>query len=167
MRESGFTLVEAQVSLVLTLVLVLGIGGLFLSAAKILRSLANFQERTSPYLLASRIAEDYSKAVFYEGKYYYRATGIGLGHGGRCVKIYGRKTQLVFFNGKLAKNCPEGEMVLFLRKKRIFLRGTELFMEVNGSVQPLASGVKEFLLGRGEDFVKVKVEAAQAIRRLR
>ncbi len=167
MRGSGFTLVEAQVSLALTLILALGIGWLFLSAAKILRRLAEFQEGISPYLLASRIAEDYSGAVFFQGGYYYRATGLGVGRAGRCVKIYGKRTPLVLFKGKLTENCPEGEVVLFLRKKRIFLRGRELFMEVNGRIQPLASGVKEFLLKRRGNSVKVSVNSAEAIRRLK
>ncbi|GEM_PF-3465679 len=167
MRASGFTLVEAQISLLLTLVLAAGIWGLFLAGARALERVEAFQRNLSPYLLASRIAEDYSRAVLYQGKSYYRAVGVGVGQSGRCRRVYGKKTPTVFHRGRLITSCPEGEVVLFLRKKRVFLQGDGIFLEVGGRVQPMASGIRSFRLTRQGKFVRVSVNGREVVRRLK
>ncbi len=167
MKESGFSLVEAMVSLLLTLIIAMGVGHLFLAGARVLRKMEEFQERSAPFLLASRIGDDVSRAVYLKDDFYYRAVGVGFSQDGVCRLLMGRRTSLVFYENKISGQCPSWGMVLFLRRKRVFLRGDTLYMKVGNRSQPMASGIISFSLERRGDEVKVRVNGEEVIRRLK
>ena len=167
MRESGFSLVEAMVSLLLTLIIAMGVGQLFLAGARVLRKMENFQERSAPFLLASRIGDDMSKAVCFKDGFYYRAVGVGFSQDGVCRLLMGSRTRLVFYENKLSGQCPSWGMVLFLRKKRVFLRKNTLYMEVSGKAQPMASGIDSFSVRKEGAALRVRVDSEEVVRRLK
>ncbi len=166
MKKSGFSLVESMVSLTLTLVLAMGIAHLFLAGARVLKRVEGFREKQAPFLLASQIADDMASAVLWDGPYFYRAVGVGYGGDGGCQIIYGKGSRFILYKGHLTKNCPHGEFVVYLRRKRIYLKENNLYVEINGKPQPMASGLRSFAWKMKDGILRVMVDGREVLRRL-
>ena len=172
MRNSGFSLVEAMVSLTLSMLLMEGVLSLFQIGGRTVVRLRKAQEKTKAPLIAQLLGKDLGNSYLLrkkeKGWEYFRAIGIGIGKDGKCKVLYGKKGKINLVEGKLTEGCNEGKFFLALRRKYIYLKGKTLYIKVSDSnPQPIEEGIENFKVEVNEENLKLTLNGQTYLRRMR